>query len=301
MKKRKLVAVLLGIVCSIGLLACGNAEGDVAGGNVSDGNVLVSEDSVASDMSAEPVSEMDVEASEEEKLFDTSAFDPTLFDEKWVFGDVEVTLPLGSISDIHALGVDIEAFGLDMVKDNALSDTDFYVNADVCEPMIAANSKEDIIEMRWGFIPETTDGGSDMDIYMYGDAWFMNDTESEVNILDVDVDYFAVNCINNNLAAKLSDVLGMECDTLEAFNADAVVARFGQPLYYNEETLSDDVKCLRLFYCYGDYTLFFVFKTDYANQYVLQGVCYVTQSYMEEDARVFDFYTEYLEVCEEYK
>ena len=311
MKKKKIVAVLLGIVCSMSLLACGNAEGDVVGGNVSDGNVLVTEDSVASDMSTEPVVETDVAASEEEKLFDTSAFDPTLFDGKWVIDDVEVTLPLGSVRDTQALGVDIVAFGIDAVVGSDASENELIVNADVYETMIEPDRKSYIQSICLGSFSEAAEGKTVvfdlislpdfMDIYAYGDVEFMNDSESEIELLDAEIEWFFIDVTNDNLASKLGDILGMECDTLDAFNMEAVVQRFGQPIYYNEYESIYDTDGLRLFYYYGDYSLFFGFEKDSENQYVFQGVCYVTQSYMEADARVFDFYTEYLEVCEEYK
>lgn len=295
MKKRKIIAVLLGIVCSMSLLACGNVGENVLTENdIETSNVVENEISIDS-INVKDYYSVTQEGYDAEYYFDTSVFNPDLFDGKWIFETAEVTLPLGSIKEIQELGIDVG-------RDNYMhSDEDLFVNTKFRDPMIEADS-ESIIDMCWGYIPEDVDGELSLDDYVddviTGYAYFVNNTDTEIHILEADIDFFSISVNDDDDAVDFASVFGMECASSEMLNVDTIVEHFGLPIYYEESGAWDE---LDLFYYYGDYSIIFTFKLNGENTGILKGMEYVTWKYMECHTPYDEgSWYEYMKVCEEY-
>ncbi|MBQ4537180.1 MAG: hypothetical protein II994_06135 [Lachnospiraceae bacterium] len=303
--KKKLLATMLIATMAVSMVACGDAEGTVAGGKET-----VTDGTGAGD-SKEPVKAEDAysmtidESGNVIYSFDTSAFNPELFDDKFIIDTIEVPLPLGSIREIQEMGVDM------CDEDTPSSEEDLCVNG---WDWTGKGRKYDraTIEVAWGILPEDTDGQHTkddyMDVQLYTYTDLENITEEEgcvvgatIDGLDADFEEFP------NDAVKVAKVLGIDCNSPEEFTVDKLVERFGIPIYYYQDSQTNYTT---IHYFYGDYSLSFGTSKDAPG--VVESMTYLSSEGLatyvnkcENEWAEYDSIAErwlnYNKVCEEYR
>lgn len=276
---KKVIAVYLTMMLCFGITACG---GKKEAGNASDNSDAgkSQETNVSGTINVKDYYTVRQEGYKSIYTFDTSVFDASCYDGKFTMAGVEVTFPLGSVTELQEMGIDL---GRDAYVS---SEEELWVNVDYRDPMIEPG-EENGLRICYGQLNEQ----EFVSEFFMEDARFLNLSDEKVHILEADIDHFYIKFPLEEDAQKMAAIWGFEDGKM---TVDNLIEKLGLPIYC--DNYGDHIE---LYYYYGEYTLTFYCDLTGDDAGNITQMDYITSKYIsyyiEKGHRA---YSEYMQACD---